>query len=68
MRNPNLVQYLRADQDDASYHVAKTTPSMRTASLKPAHAGGGYQEGIRFLLTERIAALVALGEVRFFQA
>jgi hypothetical protein len=66
----NLVQYLLANQGDATFLVA--TPTSSYASLfilatdQPAMALGGYQGWDRIVTPERLSMLVSDGVVRFF--
>jgi hypothetical protein len=68
--DPDLVQYLLANQGSATFLVA--TPTSSYASLfmlatdQPAMALGGYQGWDRILSPERLAALVHDGVVRYF--
>lgn len=68
--NPQLVQYLLANQGNAEFLVA--TPTSTYASVfmlatdQPAMALGGYQGWDRILTPTELAALVREGTVRFF--
>jgi 4-amino-4-deoxy-L-arabinose transferase-like glycosyltransferase len=68
--DPQLVQYLLANQGDARYLVA--TPTSTYASVfmlatdQPALALGGYQGWDRILTPTQLAGLVRAGAVRFF--
>jgi hypothetical protein len=68
--DPDLVDYLLANQGSARFLVA--TPTSSYASLfmlatdQPAMALGGYQGWDRVLTPAQLADLVANGTIRFF--
>lgn len=68
--NPDLVQYLRANQGDARYFVATTNSTYATVFMlamdQPALALGVYRSWDRILTPGALAELIAAGTVRFF--